>query len=126
MQFSQAREKRRGRSWGNLQNFIAWDFMTAASERAADVVILVLVTLYAGYASCHVIIMWQLRRNFLMALRCGRRMMFVLEEKLQYCTGNLPPRSQPCTPKYECILARYTFLEIGTGFPGVSQVTSML
>ena len=47
--------------------------MKSAGEWTADVIVSVLVTLYGCYASGHVVVMWKLRKKFLIALRYGRR-----------------------------------------------------
>ena len=46
--------------------------MKSDGEWTADVIISVLVVLYACCACGHVVVMWQLRKNFLIALRYGR------------------------------------------------------
>ena len=45
--------------------------MTSTGERTADVIILVLMTLYACFASYHIAAMWKMRKEFLIALRYG-------------------------------------------------------
>lgn len=47
--------------------------MKTTGEWTADVIILVLMTGYACYASCHIAVMWKLRKNFLIALRYARK-----------------------------------------------------
>ena len=55
--------------------------MKPAGEWAADVIILVLITLYACYAFCHIIVMWKLRKNFHIAVRYVRRTVFERKHK---------------------------------------------
>lgn len=64
---------------------VASVIMKSTGEWAADVIILVLTMVYACYASCHMVAMWNMRREFLIALRWGYERVFGLDEMRFTC-----------------------------------------